>query len=510
MKSGNRLSRREVLAKGAWVASVLALPQFLVRKAWGQTAAFDFYISTTGSDSNPGTLAAPWALTSLLDNNANNSKIAGKRIGLIAGTYSLGTMASGNHRGDYTCPILHLPAGSSSANTYCGSSNASGQYQQGVAIIQGNGTNTSVNSMIGQDTGGMGYFTIDGLVLDGLSTGASDTTGWVGSVIAYCVPNASAGPITLQNCEFRNLTNYTGGGNNNLQLVFQSYAKNSTITNCYFHGVWASGLGSSTTHSHCYEEDQCVGTTLTYCTFMNCEETIDLKLQDAGINFSYNYLGPTFNGCGLRGFDEPGLASAPNVIHHNVFDGVGYARANDVEATIQQSITFYNNTIYDSRTSAVTSLDLKCSGTAKAIAYNNIICKPAGGGAGNAGCYELGSGQWTISDYNYFAYGSLANGWGYYSPSYSTLAAWQAAAGNPDPHSIVGGSANFVGVAGNIVSGNGPVQFQLAAGSPCIGAGRVGGTSAGVACDLGAWANGTTQIGCSFSIPSSPTTLKAS
>src|ERR1700678_1779713 len=40
-------------------------------------APFDFFISTTGSDSNAGTsVGAPWAITSLIDNSSNNSKIA--------------------------------------------------------------------------------------------------------------------------------------------------------------------------------------------------------------------------------------------------------------------------------------------------------------------------------------------------------------------------------------------------------------------------------------------------
>ena len=43
----------------------------------------------TGNDNNPGTLAQPWALTSFIQGSANNNKMAGKRIGIIAGNYTI-------------------------------------------------------------------------------------------------------------------------------------------------------------------------------------------------------------------------------------------------------------------------------------------------------------------------------------------------------------------------------------------------------------------------------------
>ena len=81
-------SRREVISTAARVASALAVPQLWLPKAWGATTTFDYYISTSGKDSNSGTLASPWALTSFEDTNPNNRLMAGKRIGLIAGNYS--------------------------------------------------------------------------------------------------------------------------------------------------------------------------------------------------------------------------------------------------------------------------------------------------------------------------------------------------------------------------------------------------------------------------------------
>src|SRR5690348_3732393 len=56
---------------------------------------FDHYIATAangGSDTNLGTLASPWAITSLQGNNANNPKMAGKRVGLLPGTYPMSSL----------------------------------------------------------------------------------------------------------------------------------------------------------------------------------------------------------------------------------------------------------------------------------------------------------------------------------------------------------------------------------------------------------------------------------
>ena len=61
-------NRRKVLASlGALPVAARATT---VQSTFGLTVnptgpTFDYYISNTGSDSNPGTLASPWALTSL-------------------------------------------------------------------------------------------------------------------------------------------------------------------------------------------------------------------------------------------------------------------------------------------------------------------------------------------------------------------------------------------------------------------------------------------------------------
>src|SRR6185312_12245898 len=90
-------SRRDFIKQSALLVGVSAMPlgilSLLSRPAHAQTpTTFDYYLSPAGNDSNPGTLTSPWAITSLQTSSANWSKLAGKRIGLLPGTYNVGPM----------------------------------------------------------------------------------------------------------------------------------------------------------------------------------------------------------------------------------------------------------------------------------------------------------------------------------------------------------------------------------------------------------------------------------
>src|SRR5881394_1643565 len=82
------LTRRDALALGAVAATSLYLPGGWIRSASAQTS-FDYYIGPNGSDSNPGTLSQPWALSAL---NTKRSTYAGKVVGLLDGTYAIQTL----------------------------------------------------------------------------------------------------------------------------------------------------------------------------------------------------------------------------------------------------------------------------------------------------------------------------------------------------------------------------------------------------------------------------------
>lgn len=510
------LSRRDLLSRGAQTLAVLALPEVLIRKAWGQTAAtFDYYISASGSDSNPGTLAAPWAITSLQDTNANNPRIAGKRVGLLPGKYNLNGMASGSNPGTgganhYEFPILHLPAGTVLSPTYLGSSDSAGNYSPRTATLYIDASNTTTNFVIGQNHIGAGYFTIDGIVIDAGSGGTTTTVGFSSNLISV-LPAVVNGGVTIKNCEFKNVYTNTPFGNNYAAVLLSQGEGGppigAVITNNYFHNLYRS---NQTMHTHAILSLGAVAPTITYNTFVNCNEHIDFKYSTANGVVAWNYFGPTYEALALRGFDGNALTqpNVANAIHHNVFDGCGSTIAVDTQTYFGQNHLFYNNTVNDVRTGSVSVFVERMTAGNIATVYNNIFVSQAssGGYTGNCGAT---TGQ-TLFDYNCYGLVSLTQGWGEFNGSssytlYGSLASWRSGSGY-DAHSIQG-NASYPQFASAITVGSGPGQYQLASGSPCRGAGRTNGTLTGAACDMGAWGNGTTSIGCNFSggaVPDAP------
>ena len=79
----------------------------------GAPKLFDYYIATTGSDTNPGTLASPWAITGI---NSKQATYAGKRLGIVAGTLYGGTIVVARQVVTSTS-ALAMTGTQSSANT---------------------------------------------------------------------------------------------------------------------------------------------------------------------------------------------------------------------------------------------------------------------------------------------------------------------------------------------------------------------------------------------------------
>ena len=491
------MSRRDVLSKGAQVLSVLALPNLLVSEARAQTvtATFDYYISPTGSDSNAGTQSSPWAITSLHDTNPNNEKIAGKRVGLLAGTYNVAGMTSASSPQDYQHPVLNIPAGSGGAPTVVQSVTARGA----VFTFAGN---VGVNSVIGQAPGGSGNFTLDGIVING--------GGFNGSLISY-FPGSNATGITIQNCEIYGVAATIVG--NNYAGIFLQGAQNAIIRNNYLHDIHKP---SQPDHCHGYEEYSCIGTQFINNTVANCDTGIDGKVGDAGAIIAYNY----FYNCpvgAIQGYDgaegNPNPPGTANTVHNNIIDGCGGQHVCDVNNTTSQGLHWYNNTCYDTRGGSITTLDLRTSSSKLVQCYNNICVMTANSSGPYTGSIAQSANGYTVLDYNTYFLNSYSGAWGLNSgTTYSSLGAWQSASGG-DGHSIVS-NPQF---ASAITPGAGTAQFNLGSNSPCKGTGRVGGTSGGSACDMGAWGNGATSIGCSFAsgsgassaVPEAPT-LKVS
>jgi hypothetical protein len=516
-------SRRDVLTTGARVAAALAVPQLWLPKSWGATTTFDYYISTTGSDTNPGTLAAPWAFTSFNYGSANNAKMAGKRVGLIAGTYDP-TVLTAQSTG-YTWCMMNVPAGTSSASTYIASCDTSGVYTPRVAIIEpshvpsnpilgGNGTQSTANIA--------SYITIDGLTINGngyTTTGASGGCHLIqfyGNYGSGSSSDANQTGIVIQNCELFGISIVPGGSSGgNYAAIFLEGCYNCIIQNNYIHDITTT-VGDEEGHVHGGEEYGCHNNQWIYNTFANCLSGIEAKDACTGTvvayNYFYNITNPTSaqqaGSAPLSGFDgysqyagSPYIVTGPSpinyLIHHNVFDSCFTITETDLAAYYRLCpMNVYNNTVYD--TAGTCGWNLRQQPSGNLIFYNNLYWGSGNGVSGGvSGKLGVEAKNNLEIDYNcwYQSSGNYASWWGIgpntSNVTYSTFAAWksaiQASLSGAEAHSITSNPMFRT----TIVPGNGPTQFQLASGSPCIGTGQGG-------VNIGAWDGTVTQIGCSF------------
>src|SRR5689334_19284623 len=85
----------------------------------------DYYISTTGSDSNSGTRLSPWAITAL---NSKRATYAGKVVGLLDGTYDVS--AANTPTRAFAVPLYNIEGGTSGSPTKIVSQTARGAWIQ--------------------------------------------------------------------------------------------------------------------------------------------------------------------------------------------------------------------------------------------------------------------------------------------------------------------------------------------------------------------------------------------
>jgi len=141
----------------------------------------------------------------------------------------------------------------------------------------------------------------------------------------------------------------------------------------------------------------------------------------------------------------------------------------------ENGLNWYNNTIYNSGT-----VVLQATGP-WIQHYNNLYVVISGSASGVA--------SFTNGDTNPLAFDCVYSTSGNYGSVFS---------GQTESNVITGKDPLLTAGTASVVTGKGATQFQLASGSPCIGAGRVGGVASGTACNIGAWDGTVTQIGASF------------
>jgi hypothetical protein len=537
-------SRREFLKIGGLLIPIgMGFPRFLEAQT-GST--FAYYISPTGSDANAGTLASPWAISSLspYSGSANYSKIGGKRVGLLPGTYGVGKFMVDAWNSQGTDGIaLDIPGGSSSSPTYIASCNAQGTYSRGTATIQGNdngsfgGGNAVAVSMIGSTSARGGWVTLDGLKLTGASV-------WCVTFGDIAGNNTSNSGYVIQNCEItgNNCQSAPVASGKNVACISIMSAIGAVVTNNYLHdnmgwtdgqhfsAIYHWGLGSGTG-----------GTQITYNTFVN-SGGIQLKENTQwDMQVAYNYIdmttvtpggqltnvAPIWGGCEDGSSSVmPGGNGTLAKFHHNVL--IAYAGNSNIspaelggtwlnlwfgngQGYWSYPVDVYNNTCV--ATSALNGSGVNISsGSASTRGlvsfYNNLFWDAGYNAVGQYGWFFTNKNAFTVCDYNIYGTHQGNSNWANFSANGSqglgTIAAtasnfanWQAMTGG-DAHSTTNSTNPFTN------SGSLAQQYQVQSGSPAYQAGRIGGTASGGACNVGAWDGTVTQIGCNLSASASP------
>ncbi len=199
--------------------------------------SFDYYISTTGSDSSPGTLASPWAITAI---NSKRSTYATKRVGVIAGIYDISSLMTTDGANPSRNPALNINGGTSNlARTFIGACDTSGNYTIGAATLDAKGAsglfgggNSNTNAIIGCNSTvtNRAFFTVAGLrIINGLN--------WMVHISNSPSGGTNVHDWTLQDCELtgQNGASSTTASGTNLGPLIIYMASNGLITNCYFH-----------------------------------------------------------------------------------------------------------------------------------------------------------------------------------------------------------------------------------------------------------------------------------
>lgn len=498
-------TRRDVLRGGTAAIAAAVAGSLSPWRAFAQTTSgsFDYYISPTGSDSNAGTSASPWALTAI---NTKRSTYAGKRVGVLPGTYNCLSLVGGSYRGDFATPAFNIAGGSSGSPTVIQSTTPRGAVLDASANSSNNPNGQPLIGTIGP-TAGAGYITLDGFEIKNcynraISAGQDTGASFSGTRVLGLV---------IQNCFVHDVTNNIGAANPTAITMYSSQGaviQNNYITNMYDNYSRASGIEIWTS----------IGTVTQFNSVIS-----NSTQQSGGIlhknssqhsnTLRYNFVDMTKSGSGgTYGVivDDDGDGSTTDSIYNNVIvaDAPVQASAMDVGnfPSSANHQVWYNNTFVGIPNCSVGCwVRFGAAGTIKF--YNNIISRGTIGGRGDA---DTSASAFALVDYNCYpaspSLGLSPNGSQNYPNSVtSNLASWASTlpsgAIGKDAHSVAA-SPMFVG------TGNGAARYKLQSGSPCSGKGSTNGTSGGSATDMGAWGNGASQVGCNFApgsvVPDAP------
>lgn len=450
-----------------------------------EPATFDFYISPTGSDSNDGlTTSTPWALTALNTKQSLYSPSSvGKRVGLLDGTYNIYGMTP--KTGGYD-PILQVKNGSAGNPTVIEAVNT------GAAIIKANDGATYPFTdcpLIGDFGSSMnGNIEIRGIVFEG--GGCKGI--YLGDLAGTNTPGTSGrGPgYVVQHCEFRNWDCRGAAPGGNFSCVEVAGGLATHIDNNYCHDNIGRVLNSAD-HWSAFLLWHMTDVLIERNTLINSGSIYHKEDYQQGAEIRFNFVdAASMPDCpGLEDFaGSPGDTVGTTSVHHNVFVN---ARYNNMRPTLTtdgfySNFEFYNNVIVAASQASIGYGLLVRVAAGKGKIYNNIIQMLTNDGDTGFIAYNLDAG---LCDYNLYHCTAGASSWKSFPArddnnrtGHAPLSAWQSDTGF-DIHSPAVADPLFLG------TGEGPLAYQLQAGSPAKNAGKSDGTPAGTTVDLGAYGN---------------------
>ena len=393
-----------------------------------------YYVSTTGSDKNPGTLAQPW----LTIQKVANTVVAGDTVNIEAGTYNAQfTITTSGTAGN---PIIFQ------------------NYNGGTVIIDG--TSAGITEYgIGNIAGGASYITLSGLTFrnspwfglmehaDGVA--ASNIT--LQNITAYNCGSSGICVITNYDSDFSNAlvsnvlingcTVYNCNTANNFESISLVGVSNFTIENCVeYNSPYSAGAGIDI-------KVGCTYGSVHNCTvYGNAASGIycDARLNEHDIsiydNLVYNNVKP-----GIELADENGQYLLSNInIYNNIIYGNGNGFQLDHWGTEVINFSFINNTLYnDSTPAGEIIIGESQTNLSNCTIRNNIIYSATKGACGIL-YSDYAKGGLTV-DHNLF---------------YDSVGSW--ASGN-----VLGTSY----VIGNPLLTSPTTNFSLQSSSPAIAAG---------------------------------------
>ncbi len=318
--------------------------------------------------------------------------------------------------------------------------------------------------------------------------------------------------VIVQNCEFTGGGHNSGDSTDNTSALWIDYTLGAVVSNNYFHDN--RGFSSqSADHLNGVITWGCQGTIIQYNTLVNSGNIYGKEIANQGNTVRYNFVDvsmytATGTSAGVEDFtgaNTGGLTQTTN-IYNNIFVSGGFGIRG---ATLSYNygwttpVNIYNNTIVLSKTAGPYPAAWVTSQVSRNVKFYNNVYAGASDGSGYKS-FHLNAAGPAIWDYNMF----LATGmtWSLQQNStlsavqgtYTSLSAVQGALASLggiagfDTHSVATDSPGFVG------SGAFAQAYQLQSNSPGRNKGSTNGTPSGAACDMGAWGNGATQIGCNF------------